>query len=112
LAEVVLVNSMATTGDGHGTEVAVAAGLLGLRPTDADTTDALGLAEQVGLDLDFQRFPSLDDAHPNTIYLRLRRGELSLRVKIVSIGGGNYELDCGASAPVEGVSTPEQMHAW
>lgn len=99
-ATVWLINSMAMTGEGHGTEIAIAAGLLGLSPTDTDTVDALGLAEQVELDLTFHKLPNVDDAHPNTIFVSLRRGGFSLNAKIVSVGGGNVDLEFGIPLPV------------
>lgn len=110
-AEVWLLNSMATTGEGHGTHIATAAGLLGLDPTDPQTREALGLAQQVGTHLTFHKVPTAEDEHPNAIYLQLNRGELSLDVKIVSIGGGNYELECDTAPSVEASATTMEVCA-
>lgn len=98
-ADVWLVNSMATTGEGHGTPVAIAGGLMGLEATDPRTADALTAAEQIGLDVVFHKVTNDDLEHPNTIYMRLQRGGFTLHVKVVSIGGGNYEINANAPLP-------------
>lgn len=90
-AKVKLFNSFATTGDGHRTPIAVVAGLLGIKTTDPRTPDAMTIAKQNDLDVTFEK---LEDAaeHPNTVELELQRGPIRVRVKGISIGGGNFEI--------------------
>lgn len=90
-ARVRLVNSFATTGDGHRTPVAVIAGLLGIEPTDPRTPDAVEIARASGLCVVFEKGEDAGE-HPNTLVLELKRGGVTLRLKAISIGGGNYEI--------------------
>jgi L-serine dehydratase len=90
-AKVKLFNSFATTGEGHRTQIAVVAGLLGIKTTDPRTPEAKAIAKQNDLDVIFVK---LEDtmAHPNTLELELQRGPVSVRMKGISTGGGNFEI--------------------
>ena len=90
-AEVTLVNSFATTGEGHRTPEAVIAGLLGFSPTDHRTPDAVRLGIECGLAVVFQRVQQPDE-HPNTLIFSLRRGAVHLDLTAISIGGGIFEV--------------------
>ena len=48
-ADIGLYGSFATTGRGHGTDRALVAGLLGLRPDDPRLPDSFALAEEAGM---------------------------------------------------------------
>ena len=48
-ADIGLYGSFATTGKGHGTDRALVAGLLGLRPDDPRLPDSFALAEEAGM---------------------------------------------------------------
>ena len=48
-ADIGLYGSFATTGKGHGTDRALVAGLLGLRPDDPRLPDSFALAEEQGM---------------------------------------------------------------
>lgn len=87
-AEILLHGSFATTGRGHGTDKALVAGLLGMKPDDMRIPHSFELAEEAGLDFLFGQV-SLRDAHPNTALLRLE-GENGKRMELqaASIGGG------------------------
>ena len=70
-ADIGLYCSFATTGKGHGTDRALVAGLLGLRPDDPRLPDSFALAEQQGMK--FRIHPvELRSAHPNTAVLILK----------------------------------------
>lgn len=91
-----LHGSFATTGPGHGTDRALIAGLLGMKPDDIRIPDSFELAQRKGLQFTFSRV-SLKDAHPNTAVLRLtgEKGK-KLEVQAVSLGGGRimvHKLD-------------------
>lgn len=95
-AEIKLHGSFATTGLGHGTDRALIAGLLGMKPDDIRIPDSFDIAEKEGLIFTFSNV-NLKDVHPNTAVLKLT-GEngRKLEVQAASIGGGRimiHELD-------------------
>ena len=70
-ADIGLYGSFATTGKGHGTDRALVAGLLGLRPDDPRLPDSFALAQQQGMK--FRIHPvELRSGHPNTAVLTLK----------------------------------------
>ena len=91
-ADIGLYGSFATTGKGHGTDRALVAGLLGLRPDDPRLPDSFALAEQQGMK--FRIHPvELRSAHPNTavLILKSRNGRV-LSMKAASVGGGRIRV--------------------
>ena len=91
-ADIGLYGSFATTGKGHGTDRALVAGLLGLRPDDPRLPESFALAEEQGMK--FHIHPvELRSAHPNTAVLRLesRTGRV-LSMKAASVGGGRIRV--------------------
>ena len=64
-ADIGLYGSFATTGRGHGTDRALVAGLLGLRPDDPRLPDSFALAEEAGMKFTIHPV-ELRAAHPNT----------------------------------------------
>src|SRR5918994_2132418 len=58
-----LHGSFPRTGEGHGTDKALAGGLLGFRPDDERLRDALDIAEREGLAYRFEKTTISDDAH-------------------------------------------------
>lgn len=91
-AEIYLHGSFATTGAGHGTDKALIAGLLGMKPDDIRIPDSFQLAREQGLSFSFGN-KTIKDAHPNTALLLLA-GESgrSLEVQAASIGGGRIMI--------------------
>jgi len=90
-AEIVLYGSFAETYQGHGTDRALVAGLLGYLPSDPRIRDALVIAAEKGMEVSFR--PSSRPAlHPNTAKLCLRAGGQETIVTGSSIGGGNIEI--------------------
>src|ERR671939_1551350 len=65
-AVIELHGSFARTGEGHGTDKALVAGLLGFRPDDERIRTALQIAEREGLDYRFEKTTISDAVHPNT----------------------------------------------
>ncbi len=100
-ARVELHGSFARTGEGHGTDKAIAAGLLGFRPDDARIRDALDIAEREGLAYRFEKTTLADDAHPNTVRLTVTRGDEKHVVTASSIGAGRIVLSEMDGYPVE-----------
>ena len=91
-ADIGLYGSFATTGRGHGTDRALVAGLLGLRPDDPRLPDSFELAREQGMKFSIHPV-ELRSAHPNTAVLRLtsRTGRV-LSMKAASVGGGRIRV--------------------
>jgi L-serine dehydratase len=87
-ARVELHGSFARTGEGHGTDKAIAGGLMGFRPDDERIRDALEIAEREQLDYVFEKATLADDAHPNTARITLERGSRSAVMTGSSLGAG------------------------
>ncbi|WP_339279237.1 L-serine ammonia-lyase, iron-sulfur-dependent subunit beta [Paenibacillus sp. FSL W8-1187] len=91
-ARVSFFGSFAATYQGHGTDTAVAGGLLGMRTDDPRLPDAIELAEEAGMDLAFREGKGLFP-HPNTVRLDLQAADgRKLSLLGTSIGGGNVEI--------------------
>lgn len=66
--EVTLYNSFADTGEGHGTKIAVVAGVLGFSTEDEGMKEALSLAGQLSVEVAFRK--EHDAAkHPNSVLI-------------------------------------------
>ena len=91
-AELLLHGSFAATGSGHGTDRALVAGLLGMKPDDTRIPDAFEIAAEQGLRYTFRDI-ELTGAHPNTVRLNLigEKGA-KLTVQCESIGGGRIQV--------------------
>lgn len=88
-AEIELAGSFAKTYRGHGTDRAIVAGILGMRPDDQRLPESLNIARERGLTFSF-RTVSLPRCHPNTAIIRLKGQDgTSVEVEAASIGGGN-----------------------
>lgn len=79
--------SFAKTGRGHGTHLALVAGLLGYSPDDPRLPRAFAEAERAGLNVEF-RDVDLGDVHPNTAHIELRGETQKVTVQGSSTGGG------------------------
>jgi len=86
-ARIGLHASFAKTGRGHGTHLALVAGLLGFAPDDPRLARAFAEAETAGLDVAFEDV-DLGDVHPNTARLDLTGGGSEVSVVASSTGGG------------------------
>ena len=87
-ADIGLYGSFAETGYGHGTDRALLAGLLGMKPDDLRIPNAYEEANCAGMAYSF-RTVELRDAHPNTALLELTgKSGKQLTLQASSIGGG------------------------
>lgn len=86
-AVITLHGSFASTGRGHGTDLAIVAGLLGMRPDDPGLAQAFQHAKQAGMDVRVVQ-ADLGDVHPNTALLTLSAGQGSIEIQGSSVGGG------------------------
>jgi L-serine dehydratase len=96
-----LHGSFARTGEGHGTDKAIAGGLMGFRPDDDRLRTALEIAEREGLDYRFEKTTLSDDAHPNTVRLTLERGDRKAVMTGCSLGAGRVLVTEVDGYPVE-----------
>lgn len=87
-ADIGLHGSFAETGFGHGTDRALLAGLLGMKPDNLRIPNAYEEANRAGMAYSF-RTVELRDAHPNTALLELTgKSGKQLTLQASSIGGG------------------------
>ncbi|MCD9021563.1 L-serine ammonia-lyase, iron-sulfur-dependent subunit beta [Cohnella silvisoli] len=90
-ANIMFYGSLAATYGGHGTDLAVTAGLLRFDTDDERIPESLHFAAEMGVDVVFQtsRKPAV---HPNTLTITLRSGRRRCQMTGCSIGGGNIEV--------------------
>ena len=91
--DITLSGSFALTGQGHGTDRALLAGIMGYHSYNEEIRDALAIAAERGIRYTFIR-KDLPGAHPNTarIEFTLPDGG-SGSVQAASVGGGNIRVD-------------------
>ena len=87
-AEIQLSGSFAQTYQGHGTDKALVAGIMGMHSDDERIRNSLQLAQDAGLAVTFQEI-QLPGAHPNTARIALtgQNGGQAV-VQGASVGGG------------------------
>lgn len=91
-AELLLHGSFAATGAGHGTDRALVAGLLGMKPDDPRLPQSFELAREAGMDLTLGK-TRLKGAHPNSVLLQVTAPDgRVLEVIASSLGGGRVKV--------------------
>ncbi|HEY9575618.1 MAG TPA: L-serine ammonia-lyase, iron-sulfur-dependent subunit beta [Lachnospiraceae bacterium] len=92
-ARIILHGSFAATGVGHGTDRALVAGLMGMKPDDGRIPNSFAIAKEKGLEIEFED-RMIAGAHPNTVILEIstEAGE-SCSIQASSIGGGRIFVD-------------------
>lgn len=89
---ITLHGSFAKTGKGHGTNLALIAGLLGMAPDDERISEAPKIAKECGLNFTFKT-ADLGDVHPNSVkFDLLGRNGCHVQVLGSSIGGGSIVI--------------------
>ena len=89
--DIYLYESFAKTYRGHGTDIALVGGLLGMEPDDQRLQDSLKIAHQQGIEVFF--IPKKEKAqHPNSVRFVLTKGQRKMSVTGISIGGGNIQI--------------------
>ena len=92
-ADISLHGSFLATGKGHGTDKALIAGLLGMKPDDDRIPFSFEIAEKEGLDFIFSGI-ELRNAHPNSVLMKLVGVNGSkLELQASSIGGGQILIN-------------------
>ena len=99
-AKILLYGSFLATGKGHGTDKALVAGLLGMKPDDYRIPSSIEIAEDKGMKLSFGE-AVLKEAHPNTAQLYLK-GVSGKTLELIgqSLGGGRINI-----AEIDGIET-------
>lgn len=69
-AEILLHGSFFATGKGHGTNLALVGGLLGMRPDDSRIPHSFELAKEAHMEFSFGK-TDLKATHPNSVLLKL-----------------------------------------
>ncbi|WP_079505281.1 L-serine ammonia-lyase, iron-sulfur-dependent subunit beta [Mesobacillus jeotgali] len=91
-AVISLYGSFAKTYKGHGTDLALVAGILDFDTFDERIPNALKIAEQSGLEVEFITEDAVTE-HPNTVKINLFDGQgKELEIVGISIGGGTIEI--------------------
>lgn len=91
-AEITLYGSFAETFRGHGTDVALIAGLMDFETNDQRLPDAPEIARAAGLSVSIRADRETETDHPNTARLHLSGNGNVLDLVGVSIGGGKIEI--------------------
>ncbi len=87
-----LHGSFAHTYQGHGTDRAIVAGIMGMKPENPRIKNSLILAKEQGLEIIFKPM-ELEDVHPNTALIEatgINGKELAIQGS--SVGGGNITI--------------------
>ncbi len=87
-AEITFYNSFARTYEGHGSDRAIIAGLLDFKTDDKRIKESLDLAKESGLKYHFKSVGNASTFHPNSIKLKLKKGDRQVEVLGESRGGG------------------------
>ena len=101
-AEINLHGSFAETYQGHGTDMALLAGLMGWMPDDERIPQAEKYAEESGLVYSFHKIDLGNMAHPNTVLFKLTSaGGSYCEIEGSSVGGGQVKVTEIDGFPVE-----------
>lgn len=92
-AELYLHGSFAQTYKGHGTDLALVAGLLGYKPSDERIPDSFEYARQAGLNFCIRTIDLGKLTHPNTVKFVMHSADGSIGTVIgSSLGGGMVKI--------------------
>ena len=87
-ADVTFYNSLARTYEGHGSDRAILAGLMGFRTDDKRIKTALDIAKETGLSYKFRSVGSASAYHPNSVRIIASKENDKIEILGESTGGG------------------------
>lgn len=87
-ATITFYNSFSRTYEGHGSDRAIVAGLLNMKPDDERIREALKHAEEARLTYHFKVVFNASSLHPNAVRIQMQSGKKELNVLGISRGGG------------------------
>lgn len=91
-AQVYLHGSFAATGKGHGTDKALIAGLLGMKPDDMRIPESFEIAKEMEMEFQIAE-KDIREAHPNTAQIIMEaEGVKTMKIQAYSIGGGRIRV--------------------
>ena len=100
--EIILHGSFAQTYKGHGTDLALVAGLLGMDTDDTRIKDAFRLAKEMGLQYRITTADLGDRYHVNTVkFVIINQYDYEISVVGCSLGGGKVMINELNDFPVE-----------
>lgn len=76
---------------GHGSDFALVGGAIGMSVDDPRIPEAIRIAEQSGVEIDFEE-EDLGDVHPNTVRIEAAAGSRKVEIVGSSIGGAAIEV--------------------
>lgn len=82
---------LAATYRGHGSDFALVGGAIGLNVDDPRIPEAIRIAEQMGVEIEFSE-EDLGDVHPNTVRIEIKGKTREAEITGSSIGGGVIEV--------------------
>ncbi|HYI11254.1 MAG TPA: L-serine ammonia-lyase, iron-sulfur-dependent subunit beta [Thermoanaerobaculia bacterium] len=82
---------LAATYRGHGSDFALAGGSIGLNVDDPRIPEAIRIAEQMGVNIEFSE-EDLGEVHPNTVRIQIEGTTRETEIVGSSIGGGVIEV--------------------
>lgn len=82
---------LAATYRGHGSDFALVGGSIGLNVDDPRIPEAIRIAEQMGVNIEFSE-EDLGDVHPNTVRVAIEGPSREVEIEGSSIGGGTIEV--------------------
>jgi len=91
-AKVYLYGSYAEVYTGHGTDLSLIAGLLGIPSDSEKVVHAFEEAQKIGLKYEIIPVSEVTDCHPNTAKFVLTKNEKSLEITGISVGAGKIEI--------------------
>lgn len=82
---------LAATYRGHGSDFALVGGAIGLNVDDPRIPEAIRIAEQMGVSVEFSE-EDQGDVHPNTVRIEVKGPKREVEIVGSSIGGGVIEV--------------------
>jgi len=82
---------LAATYRGHGSDFALVGGSIGLNVDDPRIPEAIRIAEQMGVEVEFSE-EDHGDVHPNTVRIEIKGPSREIEIMGSSIGGGVIEV--------------------
>jgi L-serine dehydratase len=82
---------LAATYRGHGSDFALVGGSIGLNVDDPRIPEAIRIAEQAGVEIEFSE-EDHGDVHPNTVRIEIEGKSRTVEIMGSSIGGGVIEV--------------------
>ncbi|HEX8550036.1 MAG TPA: L-serine ammonia-lyase, iron-sulfur-dependent subunit beta [Abditibacteriaceae bacterium] len=107
-----LHGSFAATGEGHATDRALVAGILGLAPDDEQLRISFDLARAAKVRIEIDEVDLGENAHPNSVCIEAKGSETSICVIASSTGGGAIRVTQINQFGVELSGQLESIVAW